>query len=255
MPVVVQLSDFHLGDDEEASARLDAVLAHVAAMAVRPDALLVTGDVLDAPDRAGDYAAVGRRLAALGVPVIACPGNHDDRVRFRSLLAGDPAEGPVDTRLDLDGLTILACDTSVAGQPWGRLEAATLAWLERELAGASGPVLVALHHTPVPIGMPIIDAIALRRPEGLEQVLRAAPNVIGVVSGHAHTTAATTFAGLPLLVCPAVSSTILLEQEGGATPVFDRSAPPALAIHLVEGARLTSHVRVVGPLAHGTLSM
>lgn len=251
MPVIAQLSDFHLGDDPEADARLDAVIAHVAAMATPPDAVIVTGDVLDRPAEVGDYAAVGRRLGALGLPLIACPGNHDDRAAFRRLTGQEPVDGALNGRLEVGELTILTLDTSVPGEAWGALPGSTLDWLEGALQDATGPVLVAMHHTPAPIGMPLIDAIGLREPMRLERVLQNARSVVGVVCGHAHTTATTVFAGLPLAVCPAVSMTIMLEWEVGADPVFDRSAPPGFALHLIDDGRLTTHVRVVGATLPG----
>lgn len=244
MRLIVQVSDFHLGDDAEPAARLAAVLDCIRALPAPPDVLLVTGDVLDDP-AVGDYAEVGRRLAALGAPVVACPGNHDGRPGFRRLLGLPGADEPVDSVHRIgDDLTIVACDSIVPGAGWGRLGDETLEWLEAELAAARTPALVALHHHPVPVGIPYVDALRLREPERLEAVLRRTPaTVVGVVCGHAHTAASTTFAGLPLAVCPAVSSTILTGAESAEEIAFAPGAPPAFCLHLVEGGRLTSHVR------------
>jgi len=56
--------------------------------------------------------------------------------------------------------------------------------------------------------------------------------------------AATTFAGLPLLVAPGVVSTVRLPWEGG--PVVDHDQPPMLAFHVLDDdGRLTTHVRAV----------
>jgi 3',5'-cyclic-AMP phosphodiesterase len=253
MPVIAHLSDIHLGD-QRAEDRFEAVISHLSAMASPPDALLITGDVLDfleselidLREPAGAYADVGRRLAALGVPVIACPGNHDDGIGFRLLFGLAPAGGPFNSRLDIDGLTIIACDTSVRGAPWGRLTEETLRWLEGELAASHGPTLLALHHTPATIGVPLIDAIRLREPEPLERLVRATPTVVGVVCGHAHTAAVARFADRPLVVCPALSSTILLDRETGPQPIFDRDVTPGFVFHLIDGLTLTTHLRYLG---------
>lgn len=253
MTLVAQITDLHLGGDAGAEGRLDAVLAHLADMATAPAALVVTGDVLDRPDAPGGYAAVGARLAALGVPVVACPGNHDDRASFGRVLGGKRAGGPVDTRLDLDGVTVLACDSTVRGEDWGRLEPSTLDWLARELADTRGPVLVALHHTPCRVGLPLIDEVALRDADELARALAVAQGrVLAVVCGHAHTSATAFFAGVPVVVCPAVSSWLVLDAERPG-PFFDRVTPPALALHVVEDGRLTTHMRVVGPVGPGTI--
>jgi len=241
--VIAHLSDFHLGDDPVAEARFTAVLDRLAGLAERVDAILVTGDVLDDP-AVGDYAAIGRRLRALGRPVVACPGNHDDRAGFRALLDLPAGDGPVDSLLVAGGVTVVACDTSVPGAPHGRLEESTLRRLAAALADAGdGPILIGLHHVPVALDLPLVDRIGLREQAGLERLVRGASGVVGVVCGHAHTAAATTFAGVPLVVAPAVSSTLLHAVESGAEDVFDREQPPGFVLHVVDGGRLTSHVR------------
>jgi hypothetical protein len=66
-----------------------------------------------------------------------------------------------------------------------------------------------------------------------------------VLCGHAHTPAATTFAGRPLLVAPGVISTMRLPWESGPDP--DLLAPPAVAFHVLgDDRRLTTHYRFVG---------
>jgi hypothetical protein len=64
------------------------------------------------------------------------------------------------------------------------------------------------------------------------------------VCGHAHTPAASTFAGRPLLVAPGVVSTLRLPWEHGE--VLDHSLPPAIAFHVLDDEwRLTTHYRLV----------
>ena len=78
----------------------------------------------------------------------------------------------------------------------------------------------------------------------LAAVVRRHPNVIALLCGHAHTAAATTFAGLPLLVAPGVKNTLLMPWESD-TPM-DHDAPPAFAFHILDDrGRLTTHYRVV----------
>ena len=52
-------------------------------------------------------------------------------------------------------LRLVMLDSSVPGAPYGELEPATLAWLDRTLAAAPDqPALVALHHPPFPVRHP-----------------------------------------------------------------------------------------------------
>lgn len=66
----------------------------------------------------------------------------------------------------------------------------------------------------------------------------------GLITGHAHTPAATSFAGRPLIVGPGVTWTLRLPWEGEGAA--DRDAPPGFAFHVLDDeGRLTSHFRVV----------
>ena len=53
-------------------------------------------------------------------------------------------------------------------------------------------------------------------------------------------------AGRQLLVAPGVASTLLLPAERPAGDVLDGDAPAAIAFHLLDEGRLTTHFRVVG---------
>lgn len=84
----------------------------------------------------------------------------------------------------------------------------------------------------------------LQRPEDLAALIDAHPRVAAVITGHAHTAAASTFAGRPLIVGPAVTWTLRLPWEGDRPA--DRDQPPGLAFHVLTGDhRLTTHYRAV----------
>ncbi len=90
------------------------------------------------------------------------------------------------------------------GRDDGELDAETLVRIESTLGGlAEGlPVLLALPHPPVPLHHPLPDSRPLRdagRPAGLPA---RRPRIAGLITGHAHTPAATTFAGRPVPVGP-----------------------------------------------------
>jgi hypothetical protein len=74
-------------------------------------------------------------------------------------------------------------------------------------------------------------------------VLDRHPGTVAVLCGHAHTAAATTFAGRPCHVAPGVVSTLRLPAERAGD--LDYTLPPAVALHVLDGGRLTTHYRVV----------
>ncbi len=213
---------------------------------VRPvDAMLLTGDVAD-HGLATEYEEA-RALLDRDYPVLTCPGNHDVRASFRqSLLGQPPSDDPVNEVHDLGGLLVAMCDSSIPGRPDGFLSDETLSWLGEVLSGAAddNQVLVAFHHPPVVLHSPFIDAIRQHGEQRLAELLANYPQVAAVLCGHAHTPAASTFAGRPLLVAPGVVSTLRLPWESDKD--IDESMPPAIAFHVLDDdGRLTTHYRLV----------
>ncbi|MBV2155992.1 metallophosphoesterase [Kitasatospora sp. SUK 42] len=252
MLTIAHLSDIHLGQDrhgdggERARKRAEQVMAYLDALPGPLGAVLVTGDLADhgLPE---EYRQAAEVLASRH-PVLTCPGNHDRREPYREVLLGEePGEQPVNRLHRLPGADVLMLDSSIPGRHDGLLDDSTLEWLDAQLAEGRTelPALVAFHHPPAELHVPKVDGIRQFGEIRLERVLRRHPRVAALLCGHSHTPAATTFAGLPLLVAPGVVSTITLPCEGGPGISFDH--PPMLAFHVLDGdGRLTTHYRVVG---------
>ncbi|WP_327004662.1 metallophosphoesterase [Dactylosporangium sp. NBC_01737] len=236
--LIAHLSDLHIGS--EPPDRLDRVVAYLGGLQRPLDAIVVTGDVAD-HGLAAEYALFGK-LQQLGVPVLALPGNHDDRSVFRGeLLDEAPATGPVNRVETVAGTVFALCDSSVPGHAEGRLDDDTLDWLDRTLAATAGtPAFVCCHHPPVPVGKPAADQVRQLGAGRLAEVLGRHPDVVAVLCGHVHSAAVSTFAGVPVLAAPGVESTMLLPWEPPDRP----EAPPALAFHLLRDGRLTTHFRL-----------
>ncbi|MFE7194411.1 metallophosphoesterase [Kitasatospora sp. NPDC057541] len=253
MLTIAHFSDIHLGQEhrgdagERARRRAEQVVAYLDALPGPLDAVLVTGDLAD-HGLAAEYREVAKVLTSR-YPVLICPGNHDVREPYREVLLGEaPSGGPVNRLHALPGVDVLMLDSSIPGRHDGLLDDATLDWLDGELAsGRTGlPALVAFHHPPVTLHLPYVDPIRQFGEERLAEVLGRHPRVRALLCGHAHTAAATVFAGLPVLVAPGVVSTVTMPCEGGAGIAFDQ--PPMLAFHLLDDdGRLTTHYRVVSP--------
>lgn len=243
MHVIAHVSDLHIDDGEHSRSRAAQTMAFVQALPGPLSAVVISGDVADHGEPA-EYA-YARDLLTGAVPVIACPGNHDVRDPFRRVLLGEPSgDGPVDRVHQLDGITFAMCDSSIPDRNDGYLADDTLQWLDGVLGAAPhAPAFVCFHHPPVTLASPFMDRIRQFGADRLADVLTRHDQVVGLLCGHAHTPAATTFAGRPVLVAPGVVSTLRLPWEGADS--FDREPPPAIAFHVLDGGRLVTHYRVV----------
>lgn len=246
-PLVVQISDLHLGaawrsgDPAEALAR--AVEA-VNALPTTPEAVLVTGDLTDVAS-AESYALAREGLSKLEAPFHVLPGNHDERQLMRAAfdLPGDGAD-PIQYALDLASFRVLMLDTIVPGSDGGALDTGRLDWLGSELAREPDrPTLIAMHHPPLATTVPVWDEIALATAdrEALQRLVAANSQVIGLVAGHLHRTVFTTLADRPVLAAPSVYEQAKLDFS---LTDFEMSAdPPGFAVHTLVDGRLVSHLQ------------
>ncbi len=249
MITVAQVSDIHIGTSERNQGRAHRLFAHLAELPRPVDAVVVTGDIADhgAPE---EYEKARALIATLPYPVFTCPGNHDERRAYTKVLLGEESpgepQGPVNQVHTAAGAVFVLCDSTVPGKPGGYLADETLRWLDQVLADTprEAPVFVCFHHPPVLIHAPYLDGMRQTGGERLAAVLGRHDNVVAILTGHAHTPAATTFAGLPLLISPSVISTITLPWDGDG--LVDEEPPAALAYHILDDERrLITHFRVV----------
>ncbi|MEU9200595.1 metallophosphoesterase [Streptomyces sp. NPDC048332] len=247
MTLLAQISDLHLDGSERATRRAVRVMDYLRALPHPVDAVLVTGDIADHGAEA-EYEEAARILAA-PFPVLTCPGNHDARPAYRKALLGEaPEDGPINRLHHVSGTAILMCDSTIPGRDEGRLDTETVGWIDSTLTALpqDTPALIAFHQPPVTLHHPLPDSCLLQEPGNLADLLDAHPRVAAVLTGHAHTAAASTFAARPLIVGPAVTWTLRMPWEG--EQVADLEQPPGLAFHVLDDERrLTTHYRVVLP--------
>ncbi len=204
---VLQLSDPHLLADPSGRCRGRMALAALrhgwqqacAQLERPPDWLLISGDLCQ-DESLGGYVRLRELLEEWGVPVALLPGNHDHPLLLRAALGRWASVAP--SMVPLGAWQLLLLKSHRPGSVGGWIDAAQLAWLQHQLEAARRPVLVALHHPPLPIGNADLDPIALQQPERLMDVLQSAPWVRGVVFGHVHQHWQGKAGVLPLWACP-----------------------------------------------------
>jgi Icc protein len=138
-------------------------------------------------------------------------------------------------------------DTTRPGEDPGALDAERLAWLDSELAKApEQPTVLAMHHPPLPTGIPVWDELGLPAADrhALAAVLARHPQVRRVVAGHVHRLMTAELAGRPVLTVP---STYVQGRLDFQAQEIELSADPAgFAIHAVVDGDVISHIQPVG---------
>ena len=252
MIVIAHLSDTHFDDEPRSLTRAQAVMDHLENLPHPLDAVLVSGDIAD-HGRRSEYELARKVLLTSRHPVIVLPGNHDERAAFRTGLLDEPTSintGPINQVHRGAGFVLAAVDTSIPGRHDGLLDDDTLTWLDDVLTqtDTQTPVLIAFHHPPVELHVQFIDSIRQFGEQKLAALIERHRNVVALLCGHAHTAAATTFAGRPLIVAPGVVSTLRLPWEEQTSPDHHShlDLPPALAFHILDDDnRLTTHYRTI----------
>lgn len=230
---ILHLSDTHLTGDGalhqgsvDTTAALESVLARIDGVP-GIGLVVVSGDVSEdgSPE---SYAALVERVGGWaerhGAALVVVPGNHDLREGFRQVLTNGhvlgeggrplmhtmeyhPPTVPVWGQSLVAGRRIVTVDTSVPGAGYGEISGASLDRLRAALDGDHAPhgSVVVLHHPPLPAPTALHEALRLRNPEALADVIRGS-DVRVVLAGHYHHHFAGALAGVPVLVAPGVAN-------------------------------------------------
>ncbi|MFL5843349.1 MAG: metallophosphoesterase [Solirubrobacteraceae bacterium] len=242
--MLAQLTDFHIGSGPEAEVDAAAAIAAVVALDPAPDAVVVTGDLTE-HGTAEEYAIVRELLGVLATPVHVIGGNHDDPGALRAAfpVAG---ESSYHWAADAGALRIIGLDSTIPGRDDGTI-APELEWLGARLEEApERPTIVALHHSPLPTGIPVLDRLGLAggEPEALGELLGRHPQVLRVVCGHVHLASSGVVGACPVATCPSATR-IRQPLDLRAETFAVRGEPTGFALHLLIDGRLVSHVQPV----------
>ena len=246
--LLAHLSDPHIGADwagGDPTAAFASAVDTILAMPVRPDAVLVSGDLSEHATDA-EYEQVRELLTRLRTPVYALPGNHDDRAALRRNfeLPGAGAE-PVQYSIDVGPLRLVVVDTTRPGEVPGALDAERLSWLDGELSTApTAPTVVAMHHPAHTTGVAAWDEFGLASGAGaaFAEVVGRHPQVRRVVAGHFHRTIAAEVAGRAALTVPSTYAQLRLTFTDEEEFVHE---PPGFALHAVLDGEVVSHIQPV----------
>ncbi len=195
---LAQISDTHFRSQNEKlygfidiNAGNADVVCQLNALRERPDAVIVSGDIVNC-GRPEEYRMARQILGGLDYPLFVIPGNHDDKAHFLEYLrplCPQLGTDPQNMRYAIDDFAtrLLFIDSSLAGESKGWLTSETLNWLEAQLiAGGDKPTAVFMHHPPLPLGNAQMDRIACENGHLLLKLVERFPALVRIFCGHNH---------------------------------------------------------------------
>lgn len=256
--LLAQISDLHIKRPGalayrrvDTSAYLERCVARLNAIEPKPDAVVITGDLVDMGSLV-EYEALKPLLAPLTMPFYLLVGNHDDRAALREVFnehAYLRTGGEfVHYAVEIGPLRLVALDSQTPQESGGKLCDTRLAWVDAQLAAAQGqPIVLALHHPPFVSGIDHMDRQRLDpvSAQRLAAIVSRHPNVERVICGHVHRPIFTRFGGTIASAVPAPAHQVALDLRRDAPPAF-RLEPPAFALHQYDRATgvVTHHAYV-----------
>lgn len=247
MTLIAQITDPHLRNDgadpcHDPATAMRRAFAQIAAMDLKPDAILLTGDIIDRSAAGYDHALA--LLSEAPVPLWPIPGNHDPAPAFRRVFEGCVPLAPdhLSYTRQIGGLCVIALDSNLPGGRCG-IDASRLEWLQGELAKAQGPAMLALHHPPFATHAPHLDKEGFVGTKALERMIADSP-VCRVIAGHSHRAIQTIWAGRISSTAPAIGHGLSLSLSGA-----ERHKPvpttPGFELHLLGVEGMVSHLMLL----------
>jgi len=253
--VIAQLTDLHIAPESDPVfhinfARFEACLDRLSQMRRQPDLLLLTGDLTEHGDDES-LKFLLERVRRSGFTFRVALGNHDVTQNNAQAIR-DKYSLPYDWTAAVDGdtvLRVLTADSCKMGKHGGAFDENDARRIDSLLkADPQTDTLLAIHHPPCKIGIDWMDPVGdMEWAKYIERIVKQNSQIIGIVSGHVHTSAHTTFANVRLCVTPAVAARSNVElapvnaNMPDGRPLIEDS-PPGFGLHRYFEGHWTSHM-------------
>lgn len=243
MTLIAQITDPHLRDDnanpchDPVQTMRDAFTI-IAAMDRRPDAIVLTGDIIDRS--ALGYGHALPLLSEAPVPVLPIPGNHDHAAAFRTAFAGwaDFQPDHLSFTAAVGKVLLIALDSNLPGRSAG-VDQRRLDWLAGVLSKATAPAILALHHPPFPTMVPHLEKSGFAGTRSLAALIKGSA-IRRVIAGHSHRSIRTPWAGIEASTAPAIGHGLSLAFTG-TEPAVPTCSPPGFELHDLRTGNVISH--------------
>jgi 3',5'-cyclic-AMP phosphodiesterase len=259
--LIAQLSDLHIKAHRklayglvDTATMLEQAITHLLGQTIRPDAALITGDLVDY-GTIEEYELLKQLLEPLQrhMPIYMIPGNHDHPARMQDVFhehhymrdSDAQAAGHYSWHTRLGPFDIIGLDTTVTGHSHGELHEQRLSWLRAKLALCKNPTLIMAHHPPFQTGIGHMDQIGLRGINGLYEVIKPHGFIERILCGHLHRAIQCRFGGTIACTAPSPAHQVVLDLAPNGPDCFTFE-PPGYLLHRWDGQCLVTHHMMIG---------
>ena len=226
-------------------ARLDAAIDDINSTQADADLVVITGDLTHWGEEAA-YRNLVECLSALTIPCVTLVGNHDKRTTCLDLVETAPRDpnGFVQGTQKTPQGTFLFLDTLDETSHAGQLCASRLGWIEETLAAlpADEPIFLFMHHPPFPVGIHVMDQIALADGEAFGRVIEPyLPRIRHLFFGHVHRPICGSYRGIPFSTLRGTNHQVAFDLTKDGEHLMSHE-PPAYGVVLIDKDQLVVHI-------------
>lgn len=248
--LIAQISDLHISAGAGLTCgvapmadNLRRTVAHINALELQPDLVLITGDITH--DGTLEQAEIAEEiLAGLRMPFYVIGGNHDDRGTLWQVFGG----GAVPSRhgdflsyvVEGHELALIGLDSVQTGESGGEVCVARADWLSSVLP--ERPALIFMHHPPIKVSVLETDLDGFIGDGLLAGVVKNHPNIQRIICGHIHLPTHAQWHGTAISTAPSIGMQLRLDLTMTRASQFYVTEPAYMLHHWTAQKSLISHV-------------
>jgi len=222
----------------DTARHLAETISEINAMRPRPDAVLITGDLVEHPGPV-TYSHFRELIEPLEMPAYLMPGNHDDPeimwgyFRDTPMFPGKPPH--FQYVIDDFPFRILMLNSHYDDSELPFFGPRRIRWLDEELSKSDRPTLIAIHHPPMKTGIGFIDMVGEQWYRDLGGVLERHSHVLKVICGHGHIDLIGRLGNVPVQMVGAIAHQLIAGRVHDVAPAFDNVRVPPMLHHWLDG--------------------
>jgi 3',5'-cyclic AMP phosphodiesterase CpdA len=245
LTLLVQISDTHIVERgtllygmADTARHLGDTVAEINAMRPRPDAVLITGDLVEHPGPV-TYSHFRDLIEPFEVPVYLMPGNHDDPdimwgyFRDTGMFPGTPPH--YQYVIEDFPFRVLMLNSHFDNSELPSFGPRPLQWLDDKLAASDRPALIAIHQPPMKTGIGFIDMVGSQCYWAMVELLQRHPQVLKIICGHGHLDLQGRLGDVPVQMIGSIAHQLIAGRVHDIAPSFDNVRVPPVLHHWIDG--------------------